>query len=118
MTQRTDGNFDVDPREQITITITKSEPNCDATVRVSGATLACVPNPQFPICQQCSFTAPDNSGADVRLEMTLGFQSDPQGNFDPNDSYTVVFSGAGGSSETRDFFPPSVFALVYHFFVR
>jgi hypothetical protein len=50
--------------------------------------------------------------------MTLGFQSDPQGNFDPNDSYTVVFSGAGGSSETRDFFPPSVFALVYHFFVR
>ncbi len=117
MTQRLDGDFDVSPNEQISIIITKTKPNCSAGLSISSnATLSCQPC-TFPTCQQCSFTAPGNSGADVILDMSLIFQSDAQGNFAAGDKYTVIFSGAGKSGWTSDFFPPSKLNLIFQFFV-
>ncbi|MGD0910036.1 MAG: hypothetical protein ABSA96_20825 [Candidatus Acidiferrales bacterium] len=118
MTSRPDGNFDVDANEQINITIIKSLPNCEAGIRLTGATLSCQPT-QFPTCKQCSFTAPGTSGAQVTLAMSFDFQSDAQGNFANGDKYTLTFSGAGGSTVPAiDIFPPPALAMVFIFFVR
>jgi hypothetical protein len=118
MTSRPDGNFDVDPNEQINITITKSLPNCAADLLITGATLACQQT-QFPVCKQCSFTAPKTSGAQVTLTMSLDFQPDAHGNYADGDKYTIQFSGAGGSTVPPiHIFPPPALGLVIIFFVR
>lgn len=117
MTERPDGNYDVDPNEQITVNVTKSLPNCAAALNLSGAVLSCR-SAQFPVCQNCFFTAPANSGAQVTLTMSLDFQSDAQGNFAPGDMYTVQFSGNGGNVHPIHVSPPPALGMFFIFFVR
>jgi len=117
MTPRPDGNYDVSPNEHISFTITKSLPNCAASVNLSGAALSCSVT-EFPVCKQCSFTAPATPGAKATLTMSLDFQSDANGDFADGDMYTVQFAGAGGSVPARRFLPPPKLGLFFIFFVH
>jgi len=118
MKSRPDGNFDVDANEQIQVTIVKSMPNCAAALSLSGATLSCQPS-QFPVCKQCSFTAPATPTSSVTLTMSLDFQSDEQGNFADGDMYIIKFTGGPGSNvRPIHVEPPPALGLFFVFFVH
>lgn len=118
MIRTSDGNYDVDPNEKISITVTKSLPNCASSMQVSSnVTLTCQVA-VFPTCQQCSFIAPATSGQQVTLTMSLDFQSDSNGNFADGDMYTIQFSGGGTNMRPIKIFPPPALAMVFIFRVR
>ena len=118
MTPRDDGNFDVDPNEPITLTVTKSMPTYAAALLLGGVAL--VPISNSSLQKKYSFTAPGVPSSKVILAMDFDFQSAPDGSFDDGDHYTLQFVGKASDPPVRpkQIDPPPAFGETLIFFVR
>jgi hypothetical protein len=115
MRSNDDGTFEADPGEQITFTVTRTNPPCVAGFAGDGWQ-SCGPVTQPAAAKEVkTCTAPGAVGARCTMSISVSFTPEPQG---ASDEYVVVIAGGNGGS-AKDFFPPppNINGEVYKFHV-
>lgn len=109
MRPRPDGDFDVEPKEEITFkVIRKNTPN-KATIDPRQGWVS-PGSEQVPDDRTKTRTceAPPGKGAVCKAEIGVNFRKDEQGKYDPDDEYSIQVSGSAGGSVTDSIAPPPV----------
>lgn len=105
MQERTDGDFDVDPGEQITITAQRTQPPCVVTFASAKGAICTPPVSPDQTTIQRTCTTPTTSGVVWIQSITFGFPT-AGANAPVNDSYTVTVQGQTGPSVEDAIHPP------------
>lgn len=118
MTQNDDGSFEVSPGESITITVTiaGNAANLASFSDPEGCTCGAVSGgASSPISRTC--TMPKTVCTWCKVDVLFGWAKNPQGEYNPEEIYTVKIAGQTGTETEDTFAPPPPKSGIYRFHV-